>query len=179
VRPGRGEVSAFCTRRFQFVPSTQKSIELASAKTPSIVVSSSGMATGGRVLFHLAAALPDARNTVLFTGYQAAGTRGRDLVDGAKAVKIHGQMIPVAARIEQTHSMSAHADQRETLRWLSNFERPPRVTYLVHGEPGPMNALADMIRTRLGWMVEAAEYLQTVTLDHFPALDSRLATPDS
>ncbi len=168
VRPGRGEVSAFGTRRFQFVPSTQKSIEVACTKSPSIVVSSSGMATGGRVLFHLAAALPDARNTVLFTGYQAAGTRGRDLVEGAKAVKIHGQMIPVAARIEQIQSMSAHADQRETLRWLANFTRPPRVTYLVHGEPDPISALATAIREKFGWNVQAAEYLQTVKLDDRP-----------
>lgn len=164
VRPGHGEVSAFCTRRFRLVSSTQQSIEVASQKTPAIVISSSGMATGGRVLFHLAAALPDARNTVLFTGYQAAGTRGRDLVDGARAVKIHGQMVPVAARIEQIHSMSAHADQSEITKWLSNFERPPKITWLVHGEPGPMDALRDLMRSQLRWTVETAEYLQAVTL---------------
>jgi metallo-beta-lactamase family protein len=117
------------------------------------------------VLFHLAAALPDARNTILFTGYQAAGTRGRDLIEGARAVKIHGKMIPVAARIEQIHSMSAHADQRELLRWLSNFDRPPRVTYLVHGEPGPMDALRDVVRERLRWAVNTPEYMQAVDLE--------------
>lgn len=164
VRPGRGEVSAFVTKRFQFVASTQKSIELAALKTPAIVISSSGMATGGRVLFHLAAGLPDARNTVLFTGFQAAGTRGRDLVDGARSVKIHGNLIPVAARIEQINSMSAHADRDEIMRWLGNFETPPRVTYLVHGEPGPIEALGTEIRDRLSWKVEPAEYLQTVAL---------------
>jgi metallo-beta-lactamase family protein len=168
VRPGRGDVSAFGTRRFRFVSSTQQSIELAGTKSPAIVISSSGMATGGRVLFHLAAGLPDARNTVLFTGYQAAGTRGRDLVDGARAVKIHGQMVPVAARIEQIQSWSAHADQDEILRWLSNFEKPPRVTYLVHGEPGPMDALRDQIRARLGWTVETPEYQECVRLDDHP-----------
>jgi metallo-beta-lactamase family protein len=164
VRPERGELSAFCTRRFRFVTSTQQSMELACTKTPAIVISSSGMATGGRVLFHLAAGLPDACNTVLFTGYQAAGTRGRDLLEGARSIKIHGQMVPVAARIEQIQSMSAHADQGEILRWLSNFERPPRVTYLVHGEPVPMDALCEVMRTRLNWTVETGEYLQTVEL---------------
>jgi metallo-beta-lactamase family protein len=164
VRPGHGEMSAFCTRRFRLVSSTQQSMEVAAAKTPAIVISSSGMAAGGRVLFHLAAGLPDARNTVLFTGYQAAGTRGRDLLEGAHAVKIHGQMVPVAARIEHIDSMSAHADQGEILRWLSNFEQPPKVTYLVHGEPGPMDALRDVVRARLDWTVETAEYLQAVNI---------------
>ncbi len=164
VRAGHGEVSAFCTRRFRLVSSTQQSIELACTKSPAIVISSSGMATGGRVLFHLAAALPDARNTILFTGYQAAGTRGRDLLEGARAVKIHGQMVPVAARVEQIQSMSAHADQSEIVRWLSTCEKPPRVTYLVHGEPGPMDTLAGVIRERLKWTVETPEYLQTVEL---------------
>jgi len=162
VRPGHGEVSAFCTRRFRFVSSAQQSMELASTKMPAIVISSSGMATGGRVLSHLAAGLPDARNTVLFTGYQAAGTRGRDLLEGARSIKIRGRMVPVAARIEQIQSMSAHADQGEILRWLSNFERPPRVTYLVHGEPAAMDALRDLVRARLNWTVETPEYLQTV-----------------
>jgi metallo-beta-lactamase family protein len=137
---------------------------VATAKTPAIVISSSGMAAGGRVLFHLAAALPDPRNTVLFTGYQAAGTRGRDLVDGARAVKIHGHMVPVAARIEQIQSMSAHADRAEIMRWLSSFEQPPRITYLVHGEPGPMDALRDVMRAELHWTVETPDYLQTVAL---------------
>ncbi len=164
VRAGHGEVSAFCTRRFRLVSSTQQSIELACTKSPAIVISSSGMATGGRVLFHLAAALPDARNTIRFTGYQAAGTRGRDLLEGARAVKIHGQMVPVAARVEQIQSMSAHADQSEIVRWLSTCEKPPRVTYLVHGEPGPMDTLAGVIRERLKWTVETPEYLQTVEL---------------
>ena len=101
---------------------------------PAIVISSSGMATGGRVLHHLKAALPDPRNAVLLVGFQAAGTRGRSLADGAAAVKIHGQMIPVHARVEKIDSMSAHADSEEVLRWLGGFTRPPRTTFLVHGE---------------------------------------------
>ena len=94
-----------------------------SRRRPSIIISASGMATGGRVLHHLKAALPDARNTVLFAGYQAAGTRGRQLVDGQQSVKIHGETIPVHARIEQLDSMSAHADSTEILHWLGGFTR--------------------------------------------------------
>jgi metallo-beta-lactamase family protein len=131
---------------------------------PAIVISSSGMATGGRVLHHLRAALPDSRNTVLFAGYQAAGTRGRDLVDGAAAVKIHGQMVPVHARIARIESMSAHADSPEILRWLGGFTRPPRTTFIVHGELPAMEALQASIGQKLGWPTKAPTYGETVTL---------------
>jgi len=122
------------------------------------------MATGGRVLHHLKDALPDSRNTVLFVGYQAAGTRGRALVEGAREVKMHGGLVPVHARIEKIDSMSAHADRTEILRWLGGFTAPPGATYLVHGEPEPMAALGRAIRDGLGWGVRAAEYLETVEL---------------
>ena len=119
---------------------------------PAIVISSSGMATGGRVLHHLERALPDERNTVLFVGYQAAGTRGRKLRDGARAVRMHGQDVPVAgARSRSLDSMSAHADANEILRWLGGFTRPPELTCLVHGEPGPMDALKARIEQELHW----------------------------
>ena len=118
---------------------------------PAIVISSSGMATGGRVLHHLKAALPDPRNAVLLVGFQAAGTRGRQLVDGAPAVKIHGQLIPVHARVEKIDSMSAHADSQEILRWLGGFKQAPRMTFLVHGEPVAMEALQASIKASLGW----------------------------
>ena len=108
------------------------------------------MATGGRVLNHLAATLPHARNTVLFVGFQAEGTRGRSLIDRATSVKIHGMMVPVAARIEKLDSMSAHADSGEILRWLRTFTKPPEQTYLVHGEPVAQNALKRSIEKSLG-----------------------------
>jgi metallo-beta-lactamase family protein len=104
------QVSVFCTERFRTISSTQESKDLTASKVPAIVISSSGMATGGRVLHHLKAALPDPRNTILFVGFQAEGTRGRLLADGARAIKIHGQMVPAHARIERLDSMSAHAD---------------------------------------------------------------------
>jgi metallo-beta-lactamase family protein len=164
MRPARRDVSAFATRRFQTVNSPQQSKEVTASKTPAIVISSSGMATGGRVLHHLKAALPDPKHTVLFVGYQAAGTRGRSLVDGADEVKIHGEMVPVRAEIAKLDSMSAHADRREILRWLGCFERPPRVTYLVHGEPEPMAALGSAIGRTLGWTVKQPDYRETVDL---------------
>jgi metallo-beta-lactamase family protein len=156
------EIRRFFTARFQPVASVQQSAELVRSKSPSIVVSSSGMATGGRVLHHLQAALPDTRNTVLFVGFQAAGTRGRTLVDGAREVKIRGQLVPVHARIERIDSMSAHADSVETLRWLGGFDTPPEMTYLVHGEPGPMDALKTTIASRLHWKVHTPAHLEQV-----------------
>jgi metallo-beta-lactamase family protein len=120
------------------------------------------MATGGRVLNHLERMLPDPRHTVLFVGYQAAGTRGRSLVDGVKQVKMHGRIVDVAARIELIESMSAHADQGEILRWLNGFQRPPGMTYVVHGEPGPQDRLVEKIHAMPGWKTVAPEYAQRV-----------------
>jgi metallo-beta-lactamase family protein len=158
------QVAAFATERFRTISSAQESKELTQSKMPAIVISSSGMATGGRVLHHLKAALPDPRNTVLLVGFQAEGTRGRLLADGAAAVKIHGQMIPVHARVEKIDSMSAHADSQEILRWLGGFKRPPQMTFLVHGEPVAMEALQAEITTRLGWNTKMPRHEETVDL---------------
>jgi metallo-beta-lactamase family protein len=158
------QLCAFCTQRFRTIASSTESRELTRSKMPAIIISSSGMATGGRVLHHLKAVLPDGRNTVLFCGYQAAGTRGRQLVDGAPAVKIHGQMIPVHARIASVESMSAHADSHEIMRWLGGFTRAPRKTFIVHGEPRAMEALSSTIQTRLGWPCRMPEWKETVDL---------------
>ena len=161
---GRRAIQAFATRRFQTVNSPQQSKELTASKHPAIVISSSGMATGGRVLHHLKAALPDPRHTVLFVGYQAEGTRGRDLVDGAREVKIHGQFIQVNAQIEKVDSMSAHADRNEVVRWLGGFATAPKTTYLVHGEPAPQAVLKKKIEDELGWKVDVAKYREMVEL---------------
>lgn len=159
------QLCAFCTERFTTIASAAESKQLTQSKMPAIVISASGMATGGRVLHHLKAALPDSRNTVLFAGYQAAGTRGRQLVDGEKTVKIHGEMIPVRARIALVESMSAHADSNEILRWLRGFTRPPKMTFLVHGEPAAMNALQTTIKIQLGWATKVPEHRERVELD--------------
>jgi metallo-beta-lactamase family protein len=155
----------FATTRLTVVSSPQQSMDLVASRQPAIVISASGMATGGRVLHHLAAALPDARNTVLFVGYQAAGTRGRALCDGATSVRIHGRDVPVAARIERIDAMSAHADSGEIMRWLSNFSRPPRRTFLVHGEATALDALAARIARERDWDVHIARHHERVDLD--------------
>ena len=159
------DLCVFCTERFHVIASVEESKQLTASKAPAIVISSSGMAEGGRVLHHLKAALPDARNTVLFAGYQAAGTRGRRLVDGEKSVKIHGEWIAVAAAIQRIDSMSAHADSTEILRWLRGFTRAPRETFIVHGEPPAMQALSSTITRELGWMPRMPEHRQTIELE--------------
>jgi metallo-beta-lactamase family protein len=163
-RPGKGEVSAFATSRFQPVTSARESRDVVELAGPAIVISSSGMATGGRVLHHLDAALPDSRNTVLFVGFQAAGTRGRTLVDGARQVKIHGRFVNVLARIERLDSMSAHADAGEILRWLRTFQAPPDITYLVHGEPHAQDVLKGRIESELGWKAHAPAHGERVSV---------------
>lgn len=164
VRPARKSVATFATARFQTIAATQQSKELTASKRSAIVISSSGMATGGRVLHHLAAALPDPRNTVLFVGYQAAGTRGRMLVDGAAEVRMLGRIVPVRAHVEKIDSMSAHADRNEILRWLSTVPSAPRRLCLVHGEPQPMDALKARIADQLKWEAHTPEHLETIPL---------------
>jgi metallo-beta-lactamase family protein len=157
-------VCVFCTTRMTTVSSAQQSIDLVASRQPAIIIASSGMATGGRVLYHLAAGLPNPKNTVLFVGYQAAGTRGRSLVDGAKAVRIKGRDIPVSATIEHIDSMSAHADVSEIMRWLSAFQAPPAMTYLVHGEPVALEALHTRVTQEKQWQVHVARYQETVEI---------------
>lgn len=143
-------------------PEQSKSIN--QAKGPMVIISASGMATGGRVLHHLKQRLPHPDTTVLFAGYQAAGTRGRSLQDGATEIKLLGEVVAVRARVHVLDGFSAHADQGEILRWLGTFTKPPRTTYIVHGEPPAAAALADAIRDRLKWKVEIAKHQQVVPL---------------
>ena len=164
MRPAQAKVSMFATARYQAVASPQQSKQLTANRRSAIVISSSGMATGGRVLHHLAAALPDPRNTVLFVGYQAAGTRGRALLDGAQSVTIHGRGVPVHAAIARIDSMSAHADRGEILRWLGTIPAAPKRLFLIHGEPGPMDALKGQVEQRLGWQPYTPGHRETVAL---------------
>jgi metallo-beta-lactamase family protein len=161
---GMKRVAAFATTRFVTVSSPRQSADLVASRQPSIVIASSGMATGGRVLRHLAATISNPKNTVLFVGYQAAGTRGRLLTDGATAIKLLGRVYPVAARVERIDSMSAHADAGEIRRWLDGFSRPPRMTYLVHGDPVALTALSKTIRDERQWPVHIAAHLERVEL---------------
>jgi len=118
---------------------------------PMIIISASGMATGGRVLHHLARFLPDARNTVLLVGYQAAGTRGRSLADGSDELKIHGRYVPVRARIAQAQALSAHADYAELCAWLGDSRISPRRVFVTHGDPAASDALRRRLRDTFGW----------------------------
>ena len=165
VRPGRGELCAFCTARLVPVESNRESQDVVDRRGPAIVISASGMATGGRVLNHLAAGLPDPRNAIVFVGFQAAGTRGRQLIEGVPQVKMFGQYIPVQARIEKLNALSAHADANEILRWLRTFPKAPDITYLVHGEPPAQVALKTRIERELGWKVRIPEYGEKVGVD--------------
>jgi metallo-beta-lactamase family protein len=164
MKPTQRDVAVFGTARMTVVASAQESVALAASNKPAIVIAASGMATGGRVLHHLLAGLPNPNNTVLFVGYQSEGTRGRRLLDGAKHIKIQGQSVPVAARIERLDSMSAHADAGEIMGWLSAFSRAPVMTYLVHGERVALDALRARIQAERGWPVHIARYLERVEL---------------
>ena len=163
-KPGAHDVSTFATARFQVIASPQQSKELTASRKPGIVISSSGMATGGRVLHHLAAALPDPKNTVLLVGFQAAGTRGRQLLEGAPEVRIHGMQVPVRARVAKLNQMSGHADRGEIVRWLKTLPAPPQRLFLVHGEPAPMDALKATIKNELGWDAATPQHLERVSL---------------
>jgi metallo-beta-lactamase family protein len=143
-------------------PEQSKTIN--SLKGPLIIISASGMAKGGRVLHHLKHRLPNPDTTVLLAGYQAEGTRGRSLQDGAKEIRMLGEVVPVRAKIKVLDGFSAHADQGEILRWLATFQKPPRMTYVVHGEPPAASGLAEAIREKLKWKVEVAKHQQVVAL---------------
>ena len=146
------------------VNSAEESESLNSKTGPMIIVSASGMATGGRVVHHIKAFAPDARNTILFAGYQAGGTRGAAMLGGAESVKIHGAYVPVRAEVVNLDMLSAHADYSETLAWLAHFRAPPRTTFITHGEPDAADALRLHITERLGWPCQVPEYRETVAL---------------
>lgn len=141
---------------FHLARTPDESRALNDLRGPGIIISSSGMAVGGRVLHHLSRRLGDSRNTVLLAGFQAAGTRGRSLEDGARTVRMFGVDVEVRARVEQITALSAHADRDEALDWLAGLPRAPRQVYLVHGEPEGARALAAAITERWGWPVRVA-----------------------
>ncbi len=146
------------------VNSIEQSKALNEAKGPMIILSASGMASGGRVVHHLKAFATNANNTILFVGFQAAGTRGAAMLDGAESIKIHGEYIPVRAHVELISNLSAHADYSEILDWLAGFESAPKKTFIVHGEPVAADAMRRHIEEKLHWQVVVPEYLQTVEL---------------
>ena len=138
---------------------------LSAARRPKVIIAGSGMATGGRVLHHLHTCLPEPRNTVLLTGFQAGGTRGRALQYGAVSLKMFGEYVPVRAEVATLANLSAHADYAEILAWLRGFESPPRRTFVTHGEPAGADALRLRIGDALHWRCDVPDYLGSETLD--------------
>jgi metallo-beta-lactamase family protein len=151
--------------KFRIARTAAESRAINAEPGPVLIVSASGMATGGRVLHHLRQRLPDPRSTVLLVGYQALGTRGRALEEGARSIRIFGADVPVRARVETVPRLSAHADAHELLRWLRTASRAPRRLFVVHGEPEPAAALAGRVRRELGWEVSVPAYRDCVALE--------------
>lgn len=166
LRAEAGElVRQFDSHRVHAVHDVEGSMRLNRPRTPSIVISASGMASGGRVVHHLAHQLPDRRNCVVLTGFQADGTRGRQLEEGARQVKIHGRYVPVRAEVVVVPDFSVHSDARETLEWLARAPRPPRTVYVVHGEARSAASLARSISDELGWTAVVPSYGERVLVD--------------
>jgi metallo-beta-lactamase family protein len=161
------------------VGTVEESKKVDRMQMPRIVVSASGMATGGRVLHHLKVFAPEPENTILFSGYQAAGTRGAQMAAGAREVKIHGGYVPVRAEVRVMDSLSAHADWREILAWLAAFPAAPRHTYITHGEPAAADHLRLKIQERLGWPCSVPEHRQRVVLDAPSAAETQADPPST
>jgi metallo-beta-lactamase family protein len=149
---------------FHFAPKQEDSKKINEMRYPCIIVSSSGMVTGGRILHHLLLRLPDPRNQVLFIGFQAPGTRGDIIKSGAKSVRIFSQEVPIRAQVAALEQFSDHADTEELLFWLRTFKKQPKNTFLVHGEPEASSRLQKTISSQLGWNVNIAHWLEKVPL---------------
>jgi len=146
----------------RFIETAVQSQRLTRSRYPAVIISASGMATGGRVLHHLSAMAPEPRHRIVFPGFQVAGTRGARLVAGEREVKIFGEMVPVRAEVSHVEGFSGHADVDELMQWLRGFEQAPRHTFVVHGEPEATDALRFRIGNELGWRASVPPYAQTV-----------------
>jgi metallo-beta-lactamase family protein len=150
---------------FTFASTADQSKKINEVHYPTIIISSSGMVTGGRILHHLAQRLPDPKNTILFIGFQAPGTRGATIKAGAKEVKIFGDFVSIRAQIATFEQFSDHADPSELLTWLRTFHGKPAHTYLVHGETAASSQLRDTMSKELGWNVQVAEWMEKVAVN--------------
>jgi metallo-beta-lactamase family protein len=158
------EFASLC-KLAHFVVAAEESKRLVRNKAPSIIISASGMATGGRVLHHLKELLPDAKNAIVFAGFQAGGTRGAAMISGQDLIKIHGQYFPVRAEIAHIDSMSAHADYLELLDWAAKLKHAPKHVYITHGEPNAADAMRLHVQEKLHWACSVPEYGESVNLD--------------
>ena len=157
------ECRAMCSVA-RLVNTPDQSRALAGLRMPSVIIAASGMATGGRVLHHLKARAPDPRNAIVLAGFQVGGRRGARLLAGEPAVKIHGEMVPVRAEVQQLEGFSGHADRAGLLAWLHQLPQAPRQTYVVHGEPDAADSLRAAIRNELGWPARVPALGESVTL---------------
>ncbi len=157
------ECEAMC-RTATFVNTTDDSKALNQRKGPMVIIAGSGMATGGRVVHHLKQFAPDPRNAVVLAGFQAGGTRGAALLNGARSIRIHGEDVPVNAEVVALSNLSAHADVGEILDWLRGFETAPRQTFITHGEPAAADALRLRVERDLRWQCRVPEHMETVAL---------------
>lgn len=145
----------------RFVATPDESRALDASSWPAVIIAGSGMATGGRVLHHIKRFGPDARNTILLTGFQAGGTRGDALARGATELKIHGAYVPIRAEVRSLETLSAHADWQEIVDWLASWPSLPRRVFLTHGEPAALDALRRHVAERFGLECEVPEYRQS------------------
>jgi metallo-beta-lactamase family protein len=163
-RKGKELVSIFDSPNIHFCRSSESSKALNDIKKPCVIISASGMCTGGRILHHMYHRLPRENDTFLFAGYQAQGTRGRAMLDGEKTIRLFGLEVPVRCQVRVVNGLSAHADQLELLRWLSGFKQSPKFTFITHGEPEAAKTFSKTINEKLGWESIVPEYLESVNL---------------
>jgi metallo-beta-lactamase family protein len=162
-RLSESECKAVC-KTAKYVRTAEESKALNSLNVPAIIISASGMASGGRILHHLKNHISNHKDTILFVGYQDEDTRGRKILRGDKEVKIHGASYPVKAEIADLSSISAHADYEEILAWLGHFKKAPKITFITHGELEAAESLKEKITRQLGWKVVIPEYLEQENL---------------
>jgi metallo-beta-lactamase family protein len=164
LSPEELRADPFTVRTVHVMRTREQSKQINTVHTAAIIISASGMATGGRVLHHLEQRLPDANQGVLLAGFQAEGTRGRALEEGAKSIRMFGKEVPVRAEVVNLRQFSAHAGRSELLRWLSGMPAPPRQLFLVHGEPAAAQALSSAVESQMRWKVTLPNYLQSFEL---------------
>ncbi len=152
------------SRDVRYVHTGEESKALTANPMAKVIISASGMATGGRVLHHLEHYAPDPKNAILFTGFQAGGTRGAAMVAGVDSIKMHGRYVPVRAKVHNLSMLSAHADKNELLRWAKGFEAPPKTAFIVHGEPSGADALRHALEEAYRWNCVVPDHGQSVEL---------------
>jgi metallo-beta-lactamase family protein len=161
----RKRKSPFDFPGLNFVSTAQESKAINHIKGTVIIIAGSGMCTGGRIKHHLVTNISRPDSTILFVGFQAMGTLGRQIVDGAQEVRILGQNYPVRARVVQLSGFSGHADQQQLLKWLYSFKKPPRRLFITHGEPDTSQHFANLVKERMGWKISVPEYKDGVILN--------------